>query len=226
MLALASHVVGDEAAESWRFFLRGLWLSGLRLGESMQLHWTDRSKLCVLDIDCREPLLSIPAELEKGNEDRLLPIAPEFVEFLRTVPEHDRDGYVFAPRPRVARYGSRLADHHISRVITSIGEKAGVIVNIDVKSRRKKFASAHDLRRSFGDRWSRRVMPAILKELMRHDSIETTMRYYVESNAKTTSAILWDVHRKSGTQSGTHAEHDRGKRDQMRSRMWASSRRS
>lgn len=40
-----------------------------------------------------------------------------------------------------------------------------------------EFASAHDLRRSFGFRWSRRVMPTILRELMRHESIDTTMRF-------------------------------------------------
>ena len=37
-------------------------------------------------------------------------------------------------------------------------------------------ASAHDLRRSFGFRWSCRVMPTVLGKLMRHESIETTMR--------------------------------------------------
>ena len=58
-----------------------------------------------------------------------------------------------------------------------------------------KFASAHDLRRSFGARWAPRVMPATLRELMRHDSIETTMRYYVGANAKSTAAALWDAHR-------------------------------
>ena len=54
-----------------------------------------------------------------------------------------------------------------------------------------KFASAHDLRRSFGERWSIRVMPKVLKELMRHRSIETTMRYYVGKNAEQTADVLW-----------------------------------
>ncbi len=47
-----------------------------------------------------------------------------------------------------------------------------------------KFASAHDLRRAFGERWAARVMPAVLKELMRQESIETTLRYYVGTDAK------------------------------------------
>ena len=39
-------------------------------------------------------------------------------------------------------------------------------------------------------------MPAILKELMRHESVETTMKYYVQSEAESTAAILWESHRK------------------------------
>ncbi len=73
------------------------------------------------------------------------------------------------------------------------GASAGVVV----KQREKKgkttreFASAHDLRRSFGFRWSRLVMPTILRELMRHESIETTMTFYVGLNAEATADELW-----------------------------------
>ena len=37
MLAAVPKVAGDDAAESWKFLLRGLWTSGLRLGEAMAL---------------------------------------------------------------------------------------------------------------------------------------------------------------------------------------------
>lgn len=40
-----------------------------------------------------------------------------------------------------------------------------------------KYASAHDFRRSFGERWAKVVMPAVLQQMMRHKSILTTMRY-------------------------------------------------
>lgn len=58
-----------------------------------------------------------------------------------------------------------------------------------------KYASAHDLRRNFGTRWAPRVMPATLCELIRHKTIETTMRYYVEANAKSTATALWETYR-------------------------------
>jgi len=47
------------------------------------------------------------------------------------------------------------------------------------------------MRRSFGYRWSRRIMPPSLMELMRHSSLATTMTYYVQTNAQATADELW-----------------------------------
>jgi len=58
-------------------------------------------------------------------------------------------------------------------------------------------ASAHDPRRAFGERWAARLMPAQLMELMRHESIDTTLSYYVGRNAERTAAILWHEHEKA-----------------------------
>ena len=66
-------------------------------------------------------------------------------------------------------------------------------VNTDPRTGKLKFASAHDLRRSFGERWAMRVLPQVLQEMMRHESIETTMRYYVGQNAERTADALWDA---------------------------------
>ena len=68
-----------------------------------------------------------------------------------------------------------------------IGEKAGVVVNKSAG----KFASAHDLRRSYGNRWAKLVKPATLQLLMRHRSIETTMKYYVDLDADDIADELW-----------------------------------
>ena len=62
-----------------------------------------------------------------------------------------------------------------------------------------KYASAHDLRRAFGERWASRVMPAVLKELMRHESIETTLRYYVGTNAERTADVCWEALEAAGS---------------------------
>jgi hypothetical protein len=86
--------VGEAAAASWTHYLEGLWTSGLRLAESLELYWDRDDKLCV-DLAGKRPMLRIPAELEKGHKDRHLPIAPEFAEFLLRTPPAERTGSVF-----------------------------------------------------------------------------------------------------------------------------------
>jgi len=81
-------------------------------------------------------------------------------------------------------------------MVALIGELARVVVNTDPKSGKVKFASAHDLRRSFGNRWAKRIMPAVLQKLMRHESIETTMGYYVDLDADELAEDLYRAHEK------------------------------
>jgi integrase len=190
--------IPQEIIESWRYYLRGLWWSGLRLEESLMLTWDDDNMLRV-DLAGKYPMLHIPAELEKGNQDRLLPIAPEFAEFLLATPEAERTRFVFNPLPRAVN-SRRLGEDRVGRLASLIGKVAGVKVSTTGKL---KYASAHDLRRSFGERWASRVMPQVLMELMRHESIQTTLKYYVGRNAETTAAALWAaVGNDSGNTSG------------------------
>jgi len=168
----------------------------------MKLHWTDPSQLCVVDLDKTHPMLLIPGEHEKGNQDRILPMAPEFAEILRAVPSRHRVGYVFDPLQLRERYGNRLTAHRVGIVTSRIGKAANV--KVDTKKGQVKYASAHDLRRSFGARWAMRVMPPVLQELMRHETIQTTMRYYVGRNARTTAAALWEAHRSRAEMGATH----------------------
>ena len=190
MLAKVPDVVGEAAAESWRHYLCGLWWSGLRLGESLELYWDRDDKLRV-DLSNRFPILHIPAELEKGHQDRLLAITPEFGEMLLATPVDVRCGPVFAPRPIRPERSRRLGDLQVGRTVGKIGKAAGVKVHTDPRTGKVKYASAHDLRRSFGERWASRVMPQTLMELMRHESIETTLKFYVGRNAEKTAEALY-----------------------------------
>lgn len=188
--------ISPAVIESWRHYLRGLWLSGLRLAESLELYWDRDDRLCI-DLSGRFPMLRIPAELEKGHKDRLLPIAPEFAEFLQATPEEERTGRVFRPLANRSDAGLPGPDR-VMKVIAAIGRAAGVKVHTHPTSGKVKHATAHDLRRSFGERWAQRVMPPVLQQLMRHESIDTTMRFYVGRNAETTSAVLWEAVGKAG----------------------------
>jgi len=173
------------AAPSWQRLLRGLWLSGLRLGESLDLSWDEPDHIRV-DLSGRRPMLVILAECEKGRQDRLLPITPDFAAFLEETPEADRTGPVFRP---VSLDGEVVTAHNAGKRISRMGKLAGV--KVSDRQGKVKFASAHDLRRAFGFRWSTRVMPAVLKELMRHEDISTTMEYYVGQNAEGVADAIW-----------------------------------
>lgn len=183
MLEQVEPVVG-AADSDWKFYLRGLWTSGLRLAESLELYWDRQDKLHPV-LTGRYPMLRIPAELEKGHKERLLPVAPEFARLLETVPEHERTGPVFKLK-RIDGKPGEITKDRASKIVTKIGARAKVRVDA------RKTASAHDLRRAFGERWAARLMPAQLMELMRHESIDTTLSYYVGRNAERTAAILWD----------------------------------
>ncbi len=54
-----------------------------------------------------------------------------------------------------------------------------------------KYASAHDFRRSFCFRWALRVVPLVLKELARHESVATTEKYYIGQNSEAMADAAW-----------------------------------
>ena len=194
------------AIRAWRRYLTGLWWSGLRLEESLELYWDRDDRLCV-DLSDDHPMLRIPAEYEKGDQDRLLPIAPEFAEFLQAIPAEQRRGRVF--RLVGIRGVPIRTKERVSRMVCRMGKGAGVKVHTHPRTGAVKYASAHDFRRSFGERWAARIMPPDLMALMRHENIQTTMRYYVGRNAQKTADAVWDAYRRNlGTVLGTVTPSD------------------
>lgn len=193
----AADVVGAARGPKFEFLLEGLWWSGLRLGEAVVLHWTDDRQIAV-DRTGTKPMFRVQAAAEKGRTFRQLAMAPEFSNLLETVPEEQRVGYVFDLE---AEDGTgRLSTTWVSKLISRMGEKAGVKVSeregTDANGAPVtsiKYASAHDFRRAFGVRWSKRVLAPQLMEMMRHESIQTTMEFYVGRNAEATAAAAWQA---------------------------------
>ena len=171
--------------KSFKFLLNGLWLSGLRLGEALSLTWDQWADGIRVDLSGKYAKLLIAAEDEKGGKDRVYPMTPDFAEFLQAVPKESRVGFVL--NPILSRGECRRIDT-VSKAICSIGERAAI--KVDDKGGKTVWASAHDLRRAFGARWSRRVNSMVLKELMRHASVTTTEKYYVGIQSDETSALL------------------------------------
>jgi integrase len=182
MLAAVPKVRPKESAE-WQRYLTGLWLSGLRLSESLALSWDADSPFAV-DLSGRRPRFRIRGEAQKSGRDELTPMTPDFAELLLRTPEAERRGRVFKLT------GTRLTVANVSSMIVAIGKKARIVVNAGAG----KTASVHDLRRSFGSRWAKRVMPAVLRRLMRHANVQTTMQYYVDLDVDEMADDLWASH--------------------------------
>ncbi len=183
MLRAVREVRPDDWPQ-WVRFMRGLWYSGLRLSEGITLSW-DAPPIRI-DLDTGQyPRMVFDAEGHKARRDELVPITPDFARWLMRTPPEDRTGLV------LPLWSPRYKDHpihdraEIGRVIGAAGRKAGVMVGDG------RYASAHDFRRSFGSRWASRVKPVVLKRLMRHASLETTLRYYVDHDADEVAAELW-----------------------------------
>ena len=185
MLSKLPEVVGEDYADRWAWNLTGLWLSGFRLGESTKLFWEPTlDGHFLVDLDSSRPKVQINQFAEKAFQNRLLPLTPDFAEFLRSVPEPRRNGAVFK-WPLSRGYTENLKT--IGKRISWCGSKACIRTGAD------KTASAHDLRRSFGSRWALKVQPFVLKTLMRHSSITTTERYYVSIDSDRVSEALLEA---------------------------------
>lgn len=188
----------------WQRTLRGLWLSGLRLGEAIELTWEPSSGISI-DLSGERPMFWIPPNADKNGSGSLLPITPDFAEFLSETPEDERTGNVLVfPKERKGRIEGvtvRFASRHIS----DFGKAAGIITS----AKPLRHATAHDLRRSFGVRWSRKVMPQVLQLLMRHSSITTTMKYYVGQDVTHAAEVLWQGGKMGGKASDDKNEASR-----------------
>ena len=204
MLAVVPKVRPQDSA-AWIRYLRGLHLGGLRLEESLALSWDEDAPFAI-DLSGRRPAFRIAAAAQKARRDERLPMTEDFYHLVMETPEAERVGRVF--KLDGLKTKTPITAKRVCRLVSKIGRKAGVVVATVEKRKRvggklvtvtvKKFASAHDLRRSFGTRWARRVMPAVLQRLMRHAEIATTMKYYVTMDADAVADQLWGRDWESG----------------------------
>ena len=173
MLAVCDTVC-PLGVDSWTFLLRGLWESGLRLGEAMNLSWDDDSSIIPLKTRRGGYLLKIPAGMQKNRKSQEVPTTPDFAALLDKVANDDRLGWTFNPSPR-RPWNKRLGTAQVGRIISDIGEAANVMVNDENKP-----ASADDLRRSFGQRMADAGLPPRdLQSIMRHSNLATTEKYFL-----------------------------------------------
>ena len=198
MLAVTAEVVGQPVAESWRYVLRGLWESALRLDEMMHVSWDTSETIRPTWKPGQLPILEIPAAMQKNDTEECIPLLPAFEALLLETPPAQRHGWVFAPmslqlKPRKANNHWRPNAEWVGKIISRIGEAAGIVVQAeDVRTGRPtKYASAHDLRRSCGDRLRNAgVPPLVICRVMRHSSWETTRKHYAPGDVQRDAEVL------------------------------------
>ncbi len=198
MLAVTAAVVGDDAAESWKRLLHGLWESALRIEELMNVSWDHEGAIVPQWTDGEFPILRIPAAMQKNDTDEDIPLLPGFEKLLLETPAAQRTGWIFEPASLQIQYGGkppypRLDSGWVGKVISKIGKKAKIEVAPEDKKTGlpAKFASAHDLRRSCGQRLRNAgVPPLVICRIMRHSSWETTRRHYAPGDIQREAEIL------------------------------------
>lgn len=169
-------IVNPDQAKHFTNLLKSMWLTGLRLGEAIQLR-NDRGPV-LLDLNSASPRIIFESQGQKSGADEAVPLTPDAIRFFRKI-SHEK-GFVFDLNGEHGRFILST----ISRIICEGGKASGVLAGD------RKFVSAHDLRRTFGNRWALRVHPIVLKTLMRHSDLKTTLKYYVDLDCDSIAAQL------------------------------------
>ena len=155
----------NAAPEPWRPFISCAWHTGMRRGELLELEWSGAN--CKPWVDLGRLRIWLPAEWCKSDADSWLPIHPDLAATLRAIQ---------LPAGRV--FALSASANELSRTFSAIAELAGLSITL------------HDLRRSFGTRYAPLVPAHVLQRLMRHSSITTTLRFYVDQDRELEEAIL------------------------------------
>ena len=198
MLEATAGVVGDEAAESWKHILRGLWASALRLDELMHVSWDKPATIRPVWTDGQLPILEIPAAMQKNDTEESIPLLPWFESVLLETPPEQRSGWVFDPLSLQLKMGRKVRHQRpdaewVGKVIARIGKAAGIVVEAadERTGRPEKHATSHDLRRSCGERLRNAgVPPLVICRVMRHSSWETTRKHYAPGNVQQDAEVL------------------------------------
>ena len=198
MLKATSTVVGDAVTESWKQVLKGLWTSALRLDELMHLSWDKAGTIRPVWGKGPFPILEIPAAMQKNDTEENIPLLPWFEALLLKTPQEQRHGWVFNPESLQLKAGRKVRHQRpdaqwVGKVLARIGKEANIEVEpADERTGRPaKYASAHDLRRSCGERLRNAgVPPLVICRVMRHSSWETTRKHYAPGNIQKDAEVL------------------------------------
>ena len=174
-----------KAAE-WKRLVRLMVASGLRINEAVHLTWDKSPDKTYVDWQSHDwPVLVTPAAGDKARIERTWPLHPDAWRIIEVPPEA-RHGMVL----RLMKIDSwdRVTDTKLAiRYVSWAGFKSGVQTDPG------KFATSHDLRRTFClcIAQDSRLTQLQQMALMRHRSIQTTVQYYIGRDLKALGDSLW-----------------------------------
>lgn len=175
-------VVPREHRDAITTLMKIMWLGGMRLSEALAI------SLEPGPIQVRfEGIPAIHWKLgsQKANRSEVTILPPDLYRYL----ENKKSCGVTKKFVQTS-----LSKRQIQDYLTAIGRQA------EIKVSDTKHATAHDWRRTFGNRSALRYHPFVLKHLMRHKDINTTMRYYVDLPDVEIAGQVW-----SGVHGQVHA---------------------
>jgi len=169
----------------WQLLLAFAWHCGMRREEVVRIRGEH--------IDLDRHTVSIPKN-KAGDISAKAVLTPELDAFLR---QRFPDGIPDGPLVRGLPENLSLVS---LRFVSDVSKKALVVGNS-----REGYATLHDLRRNFGSRWARKVPAQILRQMMRHSSISTTLEYYAETE-NAAIELIWQPSSITNTATYTKSE--------------------
>lgn len=161
--------------------MKAMELIGMRLTECWLFSWDPApgTHFPVL-LDTSSAAIEF-SNVQKSGVDATVPLTNEAIAWLRQLRDHRGDS-PWVCRTTGAR-GEHATPNRLGRVISAAGEKANVVVKRFQKStcEKIKYASAHDLRRTFATRLQRDLTISERQRLTRHANASTLLDHYADA---------------------------------------------
>lgn len=154
----------DKVKRPLRFLLQFMRACGCRPGEAAMAKWTD------VNMITREIRLVAHKTAKKTGKPRIIPISDEVRYVLAAMHQHkgkrSPENFIFP-----TRFGKRWSAKAMSRSFIGARVRAGVDKEVTMHGIRHLYAT---------DAVEKGMNPAVLSRILGHESIETTLRTYVQ----------------------------------------------
>lgn len=184
----------DECPDRVIRAIHAMRLIGLRLEDCHLFRWNPTEGFHYpINLEGRMPRIVICGAQKSGDEEEI-PLTNNAVNWLRSL-EQDSE---FICRARGAR-GDHQTHNRLGRIIGNAGRSTGIVTKrTGGKGGGPKFASAHDLRRTFVNDVLPDLTIAEAQILTRHRDKNTLLTYYADAKVPALAAKLQGLPTKTG----------------------------